>query len=99
MRTIILVAFFFCMCVAVSQQCSSSADCASDECCSKGILSNPACKKLRQKGEFCLDNIEELNDEGIYRFSCPCASGLKCMAEKKKNENNVVVFVDRCVEA
>ncbi|XP_054718705.1 U3-aranetoxin-Ce1a-like [Uloborus diversus] len=102
MRTTILIGFVVCLFIAVGaefEKCQSNDDCEEGECCVSIIEFLPSrCRKLRQKGDFCLKDFDGHFEDDKYNLFCPCAEGLHCEGKGTVDDEGVPDLEDVCQE-
>ncbi|XP_015917117.2 toxin CSTX-20 [Parasteatoda tepidariorum] len=91
------ILFLGLVCIAVAElgkNCSTSSDCDEDECCvNLSAFTTNRCRKIRQEGDFCFTKEHtHHDDEGVYRFMCPCVEGLDCVPEEEYEKDGVKVI-------
>lgn len=77
LKYLILLVFLV---VTVKAECHGQSDCEPDECCLRDE-SETQCHKRPKENAYCnpyLEPLDKLSDK-IYKDSCPCVEGLKCI--------------------
>lgn len=72
--------------------CESHEDCDESQCCLRPFLyASAICQPLLKEGKFCLPERISL-EKDISFMSCSCQPGLKCIAEKVVEDEELKTY-------